>query len=249
MKVVRLAYFFPIVMLSLHINQALANSYKTTVEYRHEYRDGTNKTSDRVKVYVDTGENIGFELDARYGNANPDQSFDSTYLDGSELTAFYYKPLSKNLTGLVGTALDVTSSGIVHVPFVRLNYKFDNGFRMQGRYKWKLSDFETVNNETGYSYRSKIQELDLWVGYNFSQLNVEYLNKLDFEYQLDLFKQMVNGALPEYDGKEYDTQHNIKIRYSINENWKPFFEIGNIKEDRYSDNRQTRYRIGVQYTW
>ncbi|MFB2891236.1 oligogalacturonate-specific porin KdgM family protein [Aeromonas veronii] len=34
----------------------------------------------------------------------------------------------------------------------------------------------------------------------------------------------------------------------MDKNWKPFFEIGNLREDRYSDNRQTRYRIGIKYT-
>ncbi|MFQ1596209.1 oligogalacturonate-specific porin KdgM family protein [Aeromonas veronii] len=233
--------FLPIALLSISMSQAWANDYKTTVEYRHGYADGSKKHDDRFKVYVDTGKNIGFELDARYGNSNPSQVFDSTYLDGSELCAFYYKALNKNLTGLVGSSFDVSSNGAVHIPFVRLNYSFDNGFRVQGRYKWKFWDYETINPVTNYGYRSKIQEFDAWVGYKY--------NGFDFEYQLDLFKQMASGAMPEFNGKEYDTQHNIKISYAIDKNWKPFFEIGNLREDRYSDNRQTRYRIGIKYTW
>lgn len=232
----------PISALSLIASQqALANDYKTTVEYRHAYNDGTNKTSDRVKVYLDTGENIGFELDARYGNANEDQSFDSTYLDGSELSAFYYTPHSKNLTGIYGMSLDVTSSGQVYIPYARLNYSFDNGFRIQGRYKWKFWDYEQINTETGLGYRSKIQQIDGWVGYKY--------NKWDFEYELNVFKQMADGANPEFNNKDYDTEHNIKVTYSINNNWRPFIEIGNLREDRYSDDRQTRYRVGVKYTW
>lgn len=232
----------PITILSLIASQqALANDYKTTVEYRHAYNDGTNKTSDRVKVYLDTGENIGFELDARYGNANEDQSFDSTYLDGSELSAFYYTPHSKNLTGIYGMSLDVTSSGQVYIPYARLNYSFDNGFRIQGRYKWKFWDYEQINTETGLGYRSKIQQIDGWVGYKY--------NQWDFEYELNVFKQMADGANPEFNDKDYDTEHNIKVTYSINENWRPFIEVGNLREDRYSDDRQTRYRIGIKYTW
>ncbi|WP_279450819.1 oligogalacturonate-specific porin KdgM family protein [Aeromonas hydrophila] len=233
--------FFPLAIFSLSIHQALANDYKTTVEYRHGYADGSKKNDDRFKIYVDTGKNIGFELDARYGNSNPSQVFDSTYLDGSELCAFYYKALNKNLTGLVGTSFDVSSSGAVHIPFVRLNYRFDNGFRIQGRYKWKFWDYEMTNPQTNVGYRSKIQEFDTWVGYKY--------NQWDFEYQLDVFKQMADGAMPEFNGKDYDTQHNVKVSYAWDGNWKPFIEVGNIREDRYTSNRQTRYRIGIKYTW
>ncbi|WDL84308.1 hypothetical protein IU367_09080 [Aeromonas bestiarum] len=233
--------FLPLAIFSLSIHQALANDYKTTVEYRHGYADGSKKNDDRFKIYVDTGKNIGFELDARYGNSNPSQVFDSTYLDGSELCAFYYKALNKNLTGLVGTSFDVSSSGAVHIPFVRLNYRFDNGFRIQGRYKWKFWDYEMTNPQTNIGYRSKIQEFDTWVGYKY--------NQWDFEYQLDVFKQMTDGAMPEFNGKDYDTQHNIKVSYAWDSNWKPFVEVGNVREDRYISNRQTRYRIGIKYTW
>lgn len=233
--------FLPLAIFSLSIHQALANDYKTTVEYRHGYADGSKRNDDRFKIYVDTGKNIGFELDARYGNSNPSQVFDSTYLDGSELCAFYYKALNKNLTGLVGTSFDVSSSGAVHIPFVRLNYRFDNGFRIQGRYKWKFWDYEMTNPQTNIGYRSKIQEFDTWVGYKY--------NQWDFEYQLDVFKQMADGAMPEFDGKDYDTQHNIKVSYAWDSNWKPFVEVGNVREDRYTSDRQTRYRIGIKYTW
>lgn len=38
--------------------QALANDYKTTIEYRHQYVDGANKHSDRIKAFLDTGKGL-----------------------------------------------------------------------------------------------------------------------------------------------------------------------------------------------
>ncbi len=42
---------------------------------------------------LDTGKNIGFELDARYGNK--DGAYDAMKIDGSEFSAFYYTKLNQ----------------------------------------------------------------------------------------------------------------------------------------------------------
>ena len=75
-------------LLAASSAQALANDYKTTVEYRHQYLDGSEKHADRFKAFLDTGKNIGFELDARY--SNDDGAFDAMTMNGSEFSAFYY---------------------------------------------------------------------------------------------------------------------------------------------------------------
>ncbi|WCF13875.1 oligogalacturonate-specific porin KdgM family protein [Edwardsiella piscicida] len=83
---------------------------------------------------------MGFEFDARYGN-HDDKAYDQMYLNGSELNVFYYTDLNKNTLLLAGNSFDFTSEGLVFIPFVRLNYTFDNGFYINGRYKWKLWDY------------------------------------------------------------------------------------------------------------
>ncbi|EJX3078752.1 hypothetical protein OD218_000316 [Salmonella enterica] len=219
--------------------QALANDYKTTIEYRHDYRDGVKKHGDHFKVYLDTGENIGLEFDARYNNKD-ENPYDEMQLNGSELSAFYYTNLNKNTVGLAGLSLDYNSDGLVYIPYVRLNYTFDNGFRLQGRYKWKLWDYGMVGAD-GNSYHSKIQEFDSFIGYKY--------DRWDFLYQFDIFWEMDSNALPLYNNRKWDYQHNIRLMYSLDKNWRPFIEIGNIKENRYTSERQTRYRVGIKYTW
>ncbi|WP_333496845.1 oligogalacturonate-specific porin KdgM family protein [Kluyvera sp. CHPC 1.251] len=216
-----------------------ANDYKTTVEYRHEYLDGKKSHGDRYKVYLDTGQHIGFEFDARYGNED-EEAFNRMYLNGSELNAFYYTNLNKNTVFLAGNSFDFTDDGVVYIPFVRLNYNFDNGFRINGRYKWKIWDY-AMNGDNNQPYHSRIQEFDSWVGYKWGDW--------DFEYEFDIFKEMASNGQPLYDNKDWDYAHNVKVTYSINKNWRPFVEVGNVKQNNYSDDRQTRFRVGIKYTW
>ncbi|AKH88458.1 oligogalacturonate-specific porin KdgM family protein [Edwardsiella tarda] len=220
-------------------SQSWANNYKTSVEYRHEYREGVKKHSDRFKVFLDTGNHIGFEFDARYGN-HDDQAYDQMYLNGSELNVFYYTDLNKNTLLLAGNSFDFTSEGLVFIPFVRLNYTFDNGFYIHGRYKWKLWDY-SMKGVDQQPYHSKIQEFDTFIGYKWGQWN--------FQYQLDLMREMSANGQPLYNGKKWDYANNFRVVYAIDANWRPFIEIGDIKESRDSDRRQGRYRIGLKYTW
>ncbi|BDR35816.1 TPA: oligogalacturonate-specific porin KdgM family protein [Photobacterium damselae] len=224
--------------------QALANDYKTTIEYRHQYVDGANKHSDRIKAFLDTGKGVGFELDARYNNDEKDKMFDSMSMNGSEFSAFYYKRLNPNTVGLVGMSLDFVPDGLVYVPYVRLNYKFDNNIRVQGRYKWKLWDY-SMTGPSGDSYHSKIQEFDAWLGYN--------TQNWDFQYEFQIWKEMESNALPQFDNDDINYLHNFRLMYTYktkdDTSWRPFIEVGNVSQSRYTDNRQTRYRMGIKYTW
>lgn len=223
---------------------AFANDYKTTIEYRHQFVDGKDKHADRIKAFLDTGKGIGFELDARYNNKGEDKLFDAMNMNGSEFSAFYYKSINKNTTGITGFSLDFTDAGLVYVPFVRLNYKFDNNIRLQGRYKWKVWDYNQTNLQ-GQAFVSKIQQFDAWLGYN--------TQNWDLQYEFQIWKEMEKSGLALYNNKDSNYLHNVRLMYTYrttdNTMWRPFIEVGNISEDRYSDNRQTRYRVGIKYTW
>lgn len=225
-------------------SQAIANTYKTTLEYRHQYVDGARKHSDRIKAFLDTGKNIGFELDARYNNEQKDKMFDSMSMNGSEFSAFYYNSLNKNTTGIAGLSLDFVPEGLIYVPYVRLNYKFDNNIRLQGRYKWKFWDYGMTGVD-GQNYHSKIQQFDTWLGYS--------LQNWDFQYEFQIWQEMVDNAKPLFNKKDTNYSHNIRLMYTYKTTegtaWKPFVEVGNVSESRITDERQTRYRVGIKYTW
>ncbi|AGH82373.1 putative outer membrane protein [Psychromonas sp. CNPT3] len=220
---------------------SFSNDYKTTLEYRHEYKDGNNKHSDRIKIFLDSGENLGLELDARYNNEDENKTFNDMSMNGSELSIFYYKALNRNLLGLVGLSMDFNPDGLVYVPYVRLNYSFDSGFRTQARYKWKLWDYA----DTTTDIRSKIQELDTWVAYASGNW--------DFQMEMQYWQQMESNAISEFDNGNSDYLYNFRVMYAFHglngKKWRPFVEVGNVRESRTTDNRQTRYRVGIKYTW
>lgn len=230
-----------IVLLSVFALPSFGNDYKTTLEYRHEYKDGNNKDSDRIKIFLDSGKNVGLELDARYNNAGEDEKFNEMSINGSELSIFYYKAINSNLLGLVGMSMDFNPDGLVYVPYVRLNYSFNNGFRTQARYKWKLWDY--VDNNMGV--RAKIQELDTWFGYASGDW--------DFQMEVQYWQEMESNALSEFNNNNFDYLYNFRIMYAFHqldgEKWRPFIEVGNVRQSRIADDRQTRYRVGIKYTW
>ncbi|GHA53111.1 oligogalacturonate-specific porin KdgM family protein [Photobacterium aphoticum] len=223
---------------------ALANDYKTTIEYRHQYVDGGNKHSDRIKAFLDTGKGLGFELDARYNNDQKDNMFDSMNMNGSEFSAFYYTKLNPNTVGLVGMSLDFSEPGLIYVPYARLNYKFDNNIRVQARYKWKLWDYG-MTGQDGSSYHSKIQQFDTWLGYN--------IQNWDFQYEFNIWKEMESNGKPLFDNDDMNYLHNFRLMYTYKTAegtiWRPFVEVGNISQSNITDDRQTRYRMGIKYTW
>lgn len=43
--------------------------------------------------------------------------------------------------------------------------------------------------------------------------------------------------------------HDLKVAYKWDKNWKPYVAIGNVAGSKTTDERQTRYRVGVQYSF
>lgn len=43
--------------------------------------------------------------------------------------------------------------------------------------------------------------------------------------------------------------HNVKLAYKYDKNWTPYAEVGNVEGSKTTDERQTRFRVGVQYNF
>lgn len=52
-----------------------------------------------------------------------------------------------------------------------------------------------------------------------------------------------------YDNGKNDYERDLKVACSIDKNWKPYAQIGNVSVNSTDDDRQTRLRVGVQYTF
>ncbi|GAB7201905.1 hypothetical protein OS21_32270 [Dickeya oryzae] len=62
-------------------------------------------------------------------------------------------------------------------------------------------------------------------------------------------KKATSGETILSDNDDYDITHNVKLSYKWDKNWKPYVEVGNVSGSKSTDERQTRYRVGVQYSF
>ncbi|MDM7236566.1 oligogalacturonate-specific porin KdgM family protein, partial [Klebsiella grimontii] len=51
------------------------------------------------------------------------------------------------------------------------------------------------------------------------------------------------------DNESYDWTHDFKLTYKFDKNWSPYMAIANVSGSKATDERQTRYRVGVKYSF
>jgi hypothetical protein len=52
-----------------------------------------------------------------------------------------------------------------------------------------------------------------------------------------------------YDNDKWDYEQDLKVAYNINKQWTPYVQVGDVSVRKTTDERQTRFRIGVQYNF
>ncbi len=66
------------------------------------------------------------------------------------------------------------------------------------------------------------------------------------EYELN-YKKSEDEILANKEKEEWS--HDLKVAYKWDKNWKPYVAIGNVAGSKTTDERQIRYRVGVQYSF
>mgnify|MGYP004723228931 FL=1 len=69
------------------------------------------------------------------------------------------------------------------------------------------------------------------------------------EYELEYHKTNTAEFTPVSDKKNYQWTHDVKVSYAIDKNWRPYVAVANVPGSKYTDERQTRYRVGVSYSF
>ncbi|MCW2482339.1 oligogalacturonate-specific porin KdgM family protein, partial [Candidatus Symbiopectobacterium sp. NZEC135] len=86
-------------------------------------------------------------------------------------------------------------------------------------------------------------------GYNLtSAIAYKFLNDYTFEYELDYQNSNEEKDNPS-ENKKYAFSHDFKLSYQWDKNWRPYLAVGNVPAIDKGNDRQTRYRIGVQYSF
>lgn len=204
-----------------------------TIDYRHEFKDTSNGDhKERLLFSHSFEQGFGMSVEARWGqranDKTPNKPFNESVSNGTEVIASYLYNFNKTFSLEPGFSLDSTSSVNNYRPYVSLRYR--------PYYKRTSGNIGTSGrtSENGYNLTSV-------VAYNF-------LKDYTIEYELD-YQKANDAGIKLADNESYSFGHDVKLSYKWDKNWRPFVAVGNVPESGTTDNLQTRYRVGVQYSF
>jgi hypothetical protein len=200
-----------------------------SINYRHQYTEDDSAHADRIKFNYRLDSGLGFEAEMKYRTAGDreDVAYDNMVNNGHEFTVSYNYKLSAQST---------------LTPAFKYNYKINDAFYVATRYRLdaKKLDRDQVNEDMPDHIKDDqtTNRFEGWLGYTPA-------NKWAYEYQFIYFKT----DYIRYDNKKSDYEQNLIVKYKLTKKWAPFMEIGDVKVDSTSPDRQARWRLGVQYNF
>ncbi|WP_043013319.1 oligogalacturonate-specific porin KdgM family protein, partial [Citrobacter rodentium] len=84
----------------------------------------------------------------------------------------------------------------------------------------------------------KVNRGDAWIGWVMGDWRTE----LNYVYAKSTEGEIRNN------NKTYSNEYNAKLAYKWDKNWAPYVEVGNVGV-KTTDERQTRFRVGVAYSF
>lgn len=205
-----------------------------TLDVRHEWQDDSKVHKDRFAVSHRFDNGIGFSLEAKWksGGDNSNKAFHDIVSNGTENSINYQYKITPEWFIQPGFTLESSSNSSIYKPFLTTGYAFDSGIYLNGRYRYEYKRVSDEGKEDEKTNRG-----EFWLGYRYQDWRFEY----NFIYK--------HSDQIRFDNKKWDYEHNVKALWKLNKNWAPYTELGNISVRKTSDERQTRFRVGVQYSF
>lgn len=206
-----------------------------TVDLRHEYIDsGIN--ADRVAVSHRFDNGLGFSVEAKWksGGTNKDEPFSDLVGSGHEDQISWRWKATPNISLTPALTVESNDSRTIWKPNLHAQYSFDNGFYVAARYRFEY----TRNPNDSNKEDDKVNRGDAWVGYALGDWRTE----LNYVYAKSDHQIRSNN-------KKDSEEYNVKLAYKWDKNWAPYAELGNVSGSKSTDERQTRYRVGVAYSF
>ncbi|MGP3593854.1 oligogalacturonate-specific porin KdgM family protein [Vagococcus sp. WN89Y] len=213
-----------------------------TFDYRHEMNDsGGNNHKDRLLMSHRFANGFGLSLEGKWkGSQNKDQAYHETVSNGTEVVASYVYKINPTYQLEPGFSLDTSSSSNNYRPYLRGKVNFTNDVSGTLRYR---PYFKRNSGNIGSAKDSHENGYNLTAALSF-KLPLDF----QFDYELD-YKKATSAGVLIADNENYDWTHDFKFTYKFDKNWSPYFAIGNVSGSKYTDERQTRFRVGVKYNF
>lgn len=221
---------------------ALASSFNTlatSIDVRHEISDTSQHDhKDRVLISHRFANGFGLSLEAKWKqDSSKDErgkAFHEQISNGTDIVASYLYKLNDTVSIQPGFSMESNSSTNGYRPYLRGQYTINEYFYVASRYRYEYKRTASKGSDGD----EKINRGDLWLGY---KINAQWQMEYNYVYKKS------DKVL--FDNKKHDYEHDVKLSYRWDKNWKPYIQVGNVKQDSTSDHRQTRFRAGVAYSW
>ena len=217
-------------------------AHAVTFDYRHETNDKTeNNHKDRLLISHRFANGFGLSLEGKWkGSQDKNKAYDETISNGTEVVAGYVHKINKTFQIESGFSLDTSSSSNNYRPYLRgkanLTDEISASLGYRPYYKRNSGNIGTSKDtsESGYNLTSGVS----W----------KFLKDYQLDYELD-YKKVNSARVILADNESYDWTHGFKLTYKFDKNWSPYMSIGNVSGSKATDERQTRYRVGVKYSF
>lgn len=213
---------------------AASQACAVTLDYRHEYTDDSKVHKDRLTVSHRFDNGIGFSLETKWksGGTKGDKIYTDIVSNGTESQVSYQHRMDKNWYLQTGLTLESGDNKSIYKPFLTNGYTFDTGIYFNTRYR-----FEYTRETKPGTDDMKTNRGEFWLGYRYQDWRFEY----NYIYK--------HSDQIRFNNKKWDYEHNLKTVYRLTKAWAPYAELGNVNVRKTTDERQTRYRLGVQYSF
>lgn len=205
-----------------------------TIDYRHEWVDVNRAHKDRILISdrLDNGIGYSVEAKAKSGGDDYDTAWSEMEESGTELSVSYNHKLTTAFSIQPAMNIEFGDDKAIYKPSLKFNYSFDNGFYTAFRYRYEYTRINVSNKED-----EKCHRFEGWLGYKTG----------DWTFEGNAIWRESDQI--RFNNKKNDYELDLKIAYAVSKNWKPYIQIGNVKVDSTTDDRQTRLRAGIQYIY
>ena len=221
-----------------------AHADSANINYRHQFTEEDSKHADRIRLGYRMDSGLGFEAEIKYKTAGDreDVAYDNLVNNGHEFTVSYNYKLSPQSTLTPAVQMDSSSDSTTYKFGLKYNYKINDTWYVATRLRHDARRLDRDQIDESRGDRAKNNQnttrYEGWLGYTPK-------GPWAFEYQYIHFAT----DYIRYDNKKSDYEQNLIIKYKLNKQWTPFMEVGDVKVNSTTDDRQARWRLGIQYNF
>lgn len=205
------------------------------VDYRHEYYDdGRNYDRVYMSQRFSNGFGVAVEGISRSNDTQAKKPLNNMESNGVEYTASYQTTWN-DLIWQGGIAVETGDNIAIYKPYIRVQYNINENWWTAFRYRYEYARRNAQGRDDRHLNRP-----EAWIGYNTGN----WMFELNGFYKFAENENIYNNTKTDY-------EYNARVAYKFG-SWVPFVEVGNVSSaynTATTDDRQTRYRIGLGYNF